>query len=139
MNNAKSKKSKKRKRKRKRILIIDDSSNFIRGLKLGLEGEKERRFRVDIYNDPMLALQDFKAGFYDLLLIDFMMAKMSNYQLCDRIKQIDPEIRICYMSGTYPSFEEAREVFPELQTRCFIPKPIKINDLKKRISTELER
>jgi CheY-like chemotaxis protein len=86
---------------------------------------------VDTYNDPMLALQDFKAGLYDLLLIDFMMAKMSNYKLCDRIRQIDPEIRVCYMSGTYPSFEEVREVFPELQTHCFIPKPIEMNDLKK--------
>jgi response regulator RpfG family c-di-GMP phosphodiesterase len=64
---------------------------------------------------------------------------MSNYQLCDRIRLIDPEIRICYMSGTYPSFEEAREVFPELQTHCFIQKPIEMNDLKKRINTELER
>jgi CheY-like chemotaxis protein len=108
MNNAK---SRKRKRKRKRILIIDDSSDFIRGLKSSLEGEKESRFRVDTYNDPKLALQDFKSSLYDLLLIDFMMAKMSNYQLCDRIRQIDPEIRICYMSGTYPSFEEARKVF----------------------------
>jgi hypothetical protein len=35
---------------------------------------------VDTYNDPMLALQDFKAVLYDLLLIDSMMAKMSNYQ-----------------------------------------------------------
>jgi hypothetical protein len=41
------------------------------------------------------------------------------------------------MSGTYPSLE-AREAFPELQTRCLIPKPIKINDLKRRINTELE-
>jgi CheY-like chemotaxis protein len=118
--------------KGKRILVIDDSADFILGLKSSLEGEKESRFRVDTYNDPMLALQDFKAGLYDLLLIDFMMAKMSNYKLCDRIRQIDPEIRVCYMSGTYPSFEEVREVFPELQTHCFIPKPIEMNDLKKK-------
>jgi hypothetical protein len=41
------------------------------------------------------------------------------------------------MSGTYPSFEEARKVFPELPTHWFILKPIKMNDLKKRIITEL--
>jgi CheY-like chemotaxis protein len=135
MNNAK---SRKRKRKSKRILIIDDISDFIRGLKFGLEGDKESRYRVNTYNDPMLALQDFKAGLYDLPLIDFMMAKMSNYQLCDRIRQINPEIKICYMSGTYPSFEEARKVFPDLSTHCFIPKSIEMNDLKKRINTELK-
>ena len=120
-------------------MVIDDSADFILSLKSSLEGEKESRFRfrVDTYNDPMRALQDFKAGLYDLLLIDFMMAKMSNYQLCDRIRQVDPEIRICYMSGTYPGFEEARKVLPELPIQCFIPKPIKMNDLKKRIITEL--
>jgi CheY-like chemotaxis protein len=142
MNNAKSRKRRGRGRGRgrgKRILVVDDSADFILGLKSSLESEKESRFRVDTYDDPMLALQDFKPGLYDLLLIDFMMAKMSNYQLCDKIRHIDPEIRICYMSGTYPSFEEAREVFPELQTHCFISKPIEMNDLKKRISIELKR
>lgn len=57
---------------------------------------KKSKFRVDIYNDPMLAVKDFKAGLYDLLFIDFMMAN-GNYQLCNRIRQTDPEIRICYI------------------------------------------
>jgi hypothetical protein len=56
-------------------LIIDDSADFILGLKSSLEGEKESRFRMDTYNDPMLALQDFKAGLYDLLFIDFRWQK----------------------------------------------------------------
>ena len=33
--------------------------------------------------------------------------------------------------------EEFREKFPTLDTECLIPKPIQINELVKRIETEL--
>ena len=60
--------------------MLDDSSNATSRLKTALENQgdgrrRQLRYKVDTYKDPMLASQDFKAGLYDLVLIDFMMAK----------------------------------------------------------------
>jgi PleD family two-component response regulator len=51
---------------KKRILIVDDESDITLSLKLGLE---QYGFRVSTYNDPVLALSEFKADLYDLLII----------------------------------------------------------------------
>ena len=54
--------------------------------KLGLE---EVDFPVDVYNDPLLALSDYKPGMYDLLLLDIKMPKTNGFELHKEI--IDKE------------------------------------------------
>jgi len=44
-------------------------------------------FDVDTFNDPELALSNFKPGLYALLLLDFKMPKIDGYELYDRIKK----------------------------------------------------
>ena len=119
---------------RKRVLVLDDSSNTTSRLKTALENQGDesgkRRYKVDTYKDPILALQNFRAGLYCLLPIDFMMAKTSNHKLCNKVK-------ICYTSETYQNYEEARKVFPDLEITCFIPKQAQMQDLVRRISEVL--
>jgi two-component system, OmpR family, response regulator ChvI len=42
---------------------------------------------VDTFNDPEEALSYFKAGLYDLLLIDVRMPKMNDFELYEEIKR----------------------------------------------------
>ena len=51
--------------------------------KIGLECAG---FIVDIFNDPMKSLSGYKAGVYDLLLLDIRMPRMSGFELYDKIK-----------------------------------------------------
>ena len=51
--------------KKKRILIVDDEPDVNMVLKKVLE---QGGFNVDSYDDPLLALDTFNAGLYDLLL-----------------------------------------------------------------------
>ena len=72
------------KQQKARILVVDDEYDAALTLKAILE---EEEFEVDIFNDPKLALSKFKAGKYDLLLLDILMPKMkavnyaSNYKI----------------------------------------------------------
>jgi PleD family two-component response regulator len=51
-----------------RILIIDDESDITLAFRKAL---RDKGFeQVDTVNDPILALKNFKAGSYDLLIID---------------------------------------------------------------------
>ena len=125
----------------RRILVLDDNRDVSSRLKIALEKKenKEQRYQVDTYNDLMWVLENFKAGLYDLFLIDFIMAKTSNYKLCNQVRQTDNKVKICYISETYQNHEEAKKIFPKVEIECFIPKSAKISDLVKRIKGELKR
>jgi two-component system, OmpR family, response regulator ChvI len=57
----------------KRVLIVDDEPDITLLFSTALE---ERGLKVDSFNDPLLALSNFKADFYDLLIVDFKMPKI---------------------------------------------------------------
>jgi DNA-binding response OmpR family regulator len=63
---------------RARILIIDDEQDITLAFKQAL---RDKGLEVDIANDPLLALKNFKAGSYDLLIIDIVMAEMDGISL----------------------------------------------------------
>ncbi|MFL6361720.1 MAG: response regulator [Nitrososphaeraceae archaeon] len=69
---------------RSRILLVDDDVDITTSLKIGLE---DNGFVVDTFNDPLLALSNFKPGIYDLLLFDIRMPQLSGFDLYDKIKK----------------------------------------------------
>jgi PleD family two-component response regulator len=73
------------KRKRK-ILLVDDEPDLTLTLKMGLEDSG--LFEVDTFNDPQLALSNFKPDYYDFLLIDIKMPYLSGYELYDKLRKI---------------------------------------------------
>ena len=94
----------------KRILIInyEDDVNFALKLVLEKEGIREADesncFEVDSYNDPILALQDYQKGHYDLLLIGVVMPKMNGFELSKEIRKIDDSVKICFLiAGEVPN------------------------------------
>jgi DNA-binding response OmpR family regulator len=117
------------------ILIVDDEPDITSSLKMGLE---YNGFEVHTFNDPIEALSNFKAGSYDLVLLDIKMPKMNGFELCQEIKKEDEKVKICFLSAFEPSYEEFRKQFPELNVRCFASKPISIYDLTNRIKEEIE-
>ncbi len=55
---------------------------------------------VDVYKDPFQAVQNFKAGEYHLALLDYgLMPEMSGFDVYNKLKLIDPAIKVCVMSG----------------------------------------
>ena len=97
-----------------------------------------KRIEVYISNDPILALDEFKPNFYDLLLVDINMPYMNGFELCQKILAIDINVRICFMSSVEINPEALREIYPSLGLGCFIRKPITIDYLVKRIMSELD-
>jgi DNA-binding response OmpR family regulator len=56
-------------------------------------------FIVDTFNDPLLALKNFRPDSYDLVLLDIKMPKMDGLQLYKQLKKLDPDVRICFLTG----------------------------------------
>jgi CheY-like chemotaxis protein len=127
----------------KLILIVDDHPDIILTFKRGLEAENEYSsgkvfFQVYAYDDPLLALSEFKPNFYDLLLVDVNMPKVNGFEFSEKILKLDVNVRVCYISAGEMNIEALREQYPSLSIGCFIKKPITIENLVRRVKAELE-
>ena len=120
--------------RKKRILFVNDDSDTIAVMKAGLT---RRGFEVETFVDPKLALQHFKAGLYDLLLLDVLMKGIDGFELYDKMRKIDENVQICFISSSNTSYEEYKNIYPEVQKECFIQKPIRIKELADTIESVL--
>ncbi|CAN5516043.1 hypothetical protein BH18THE2_BH18THE2_22310 [soil metagenome] len=118
----------------KRIMIIDDDEDTNLLFKIVLEGSDHNRIKVDSYNDPFVALEDFRPSLYDLLLINVSMPIMNGFELYYRLKALDNKVKVCFLTAGEMYYETIRrDVFPDLDVNCFIRKPIANKDLIKQV------
>jgi two-component system, OmpR family, response regulator ChvI len=127
-------------KQRARILVVDDDHDVAITLKAILEGEEEssKEFELDVFNDPTLALSNFKAGWYDLLLLDILMPKMNGFELYQQLKNIDDKVKVCFITAYEIYYRALRDLFPTIEVDCFIAKPIGKKELVSRIKSELK-
>jgi DNA-binding response OmpR family regulator len=118
------------------ILVVDDEPDITTTFKKGLENN---HFAVvDAYNDPTLALSNFKPDFYDIVLLDLKMPGLNGFELYQEIKKKDENVKECFITAFEVYYEQLRKDFPKLNVGCFIKKPVEIDSLVKRIKEELE-
>ena len=119
---------------KKRILLVDDEQDITYSFSIALE---DKGFVVDTFNDPQEALSNFKAGLYDLLLLDIKMPKMNGFELYQEMEKIDNKAKACFITAFEVYYKSLRELFPNMKVDCFIKKPITTNDLVERLTSEL--
>ncbi len=117
--------------KMKRILVVDDESDICLTLANVLEGNG---FVVDTFDDPLLALQDFRKDLYDLLILDIKMGKMNGFELYEEIRMIDDKVKICFLTANKSIYGAFVHVSNELKENQFIQIPIQNEDLIKIIN-----
>ncbi|MGA7900397.1 MAG: response regulator [Nitrososphaeraceae archaeon] len=88
--------------------------------------------------DPLLVVKEFEPQFYDLLLTDICMPNMNGFQLCEKILELDIDIRVCFMSALAVNIQALREVYRNVGFGCFIEKPVSIKYLIERLAAELD-
>ncbi len=113
-----------------RILIVDDESDDTLTFKSALE--EAGLFKIHVFNDPQLALSNFKSGIYDLMLVDIRMLKMNGYELYRELRNIDDKVKICFVTASEP-FETFKAAFPTLNQNNYILKPIENEELIERV------
>jgi DNA-binding response OmpR family regulator len=126
-----------------RILLVDDDSDILLTFKKGLEEQADKskfdnkKIQVDTFANPKEAHSSFKAGVYDLLLLDIRMSDISGFELYEELKKIDSKPKVCFITAYELYYESLKKDFPGLDLGCFIKKPISIEDLASKIREEL--
>jgi DNA-binding response OmpR family regulator len=120
-----------------RILVVDDEPDLTTVFSMGLE---DNGFKVDAFNDPLLALAEFKKGSYDLILLDYRMPNMNGFELYTEIRKIDDKVKICFITAFEIYYEELRKKFHlayDNEDIKLIQKPIEIDELVRQIRGQL--
>lgn len=116
-----------------RLLIVDDEANVCRTLQVIMEDEG---YEVTTAQDGRTALAQFETAEFDVVLSDIRMATMDGVEVLKRIKERRPETVVMLITG-YGTMNGAIDAF-----RCgaddFVPKPLDMDYLKRRIRQCLE-
>jgi two-component system, OmpR family, response regulator ChvI len=120
--------------KKKKILLVDDEPDITSSLKIGLE---DNGFAVDTFNDSVLALSNFQADMYDLILLDVKMPKINGFELYEKIREIDSKVKACFITAYEVYYQSLKEIFPDMDFDCYV-KPIDIYDLVIHVKKHLD-
>jgi DNA-binding response OmpR family regulator len=76
-----------------------------------------------------LALQNFRKGIYDFILLDINMKPIDGIELYKKIRDIDKDVKIFIFTVSDPKFEEYKKICSSFEEKYFIRKPISLHDL----------
>jgi CheY-like chemotaxis protein len=120
----------------KKILLVDDEPDVTFTIKNILE---DNRIQVVSFNDPILALNNYKVNFYDLIILDIKMPKMDGFELYIKIREQDPKAKICFLTAITTFNEDFRKtrlaLGKTINEDYFIQKPIKTEALVKKLTS----
>ncbi len=114
----------------RRVLIVDDEADITEALKAGLD---RRGFEVDTFNDPEAAPAEFKPSVYAIAILDIRMPRLNGFELCRRMRKVDGKAGVCFLTAFDVQKEEFEKMFPDLEVKAFLKKPITIGDLAAKL------
>ena len=122
----------------KKILVVDDEPDITFSIKSVLETNGFAS--VDIFNDPADVISEYNnqpRTMYDLLIIDIMMPRMNGFELYEKIKKIDHNAKVCFITAYRMYFEALREMYPDYEVDCFMNKPFENEDLLRKVASAI--
>jgi two-component system catabolic regulation response regulator CreB/two-component system response regulator ChvI len=120
----------------KKVLLVDDEPDICMIYQIVLE---DAGYQCIPYTDPIIALQEFRPNYYDLILLDIKMPVLDGVELCKKIRETDKSIHIIFITASGEFYEKVREErYPELNNYNnvnYIQKPITNEELIKIVNT----
>ena len=122
---------------KKKILVVNDEPDVTTMLKMTLE---RAEFRVDIFNDPVLALESYKPHVYDLVILDIIMPEMDGLELYTQLKGKDSGIKICFLTASSEPYREEllKEKYNQLSKDLFLEMPLPTSEIIREVKKRMQ-
>ena len=116
----------------KHILIVEDEEGILQFLKQGLE---EENYQISAVNNGLDGFNLFQKEKFDLVLLDWMLPKMTGLQVCQKIRETDTKTPIIFLTAK----DTVQETVEGLKTGAndYIKKPFSFDELVERIKVQL--
>ncbi|MFL6485186.1 MAG: response regulator [Nitrososphaera sp.] len=105
------------------VMIVDDEPDILTIFKCYLTSEG---YNVEAFSDSYMALQSFARSpprHYDLLVLDIRMPTINGLQLYQRLKAVDPYVKVIFLSALEAT-DELVSILDGINTADVIRKPI---------------
>jgi len=119
-----------------RILIVDDEMDIANSLKRFII---KSGFDVISFTDPLLALEHFTLlhNRYSVIITDLRMPGMSGLEFTNKIRKINPSVRVFLISAFDTSDLENNSNYKTAKIERVIQKPIKFSIFKEILTNVL--
>lgn len=116
----------------KHILIVEDEEGIVQFLKQGLE---EEGYQVSAANNGKAGLELFENTKFDLVLLDWMLPKMTGLEICKAIRVQNTKIPVIFLTAK----DTVQETVEGLKAGAndYIKKPFSFDELVERIKVQL--
>ena len=78
------------------ILAVDDDPTMTLTLQAYFQSSG---YRMDVKNDPLLAIERVRNGAYDILMLDFLMTPICGDKVVEEIRKFNQDIYIILLTG----------------------------------------
>jgi DNA-binding response OmpR family regulator len=116
----------------KHILIVEDEEGILQFLKQGLE---EENYQISTVNNGLEGYNLFQKEKFDLVLLDWMLPKMTGLEVCKKIRETNSKTPIIFLTAK----DTVQETVEGLKTGAndYIKKPFSFDELVERIKVQL--
>ena len=116
----------------KHILLVEDEEGIVQFLKQGLE---EENYQVTAATNGLDGLTLFQNQKFDLVLLDWMLPKMTGLEVCQKIRETNSKTPIIFLTAK----DTVQETIEGLKTGAndYIKKPFSFDELVERIKVQL--
>jgi DNA-binding response OmpR family regulator len=117
-----------------RILLVEDDSSIVIGLRMNLEREG---YEVELAEDGDTALERIREGDFDLVLLDVMLPKRNGYEVLDALRKEGNLTPVLMLSARSAEMDKVMGL--DLGADDYIPKPFSVAELLARVRAGLRR
>jgi DNA-binding response OmpR family regulator len=97
-------------------------------------------FRVDTFNDPVLAFKDYKPHTYDLVILDVIMPEVDDLELYTQLKRKDSGVNICFLTASSEPYREEllKERYNQLSRYLYLEMPLPTSELIREVKKRMQ-
>jgi two-component system OmpR family response regulator len=128
-----------------KLLIVEDEPAMAGILQFNFEQEG---YEVELARDGFKAMELFETTRpspenpepkepFDAIVLDLMLPGMSGYEICRRIRRVDPQVPVLVLSAR--TLAEDRMMAFDVGTDQYITKPFELAELLNRVRNVIER
>ena len=117
-----------------RILVVDDDE-AVRAV--SYEMLSRLGYDVAVADDGPVALTRMESQYFDAVLLDLSMPKMSGEELFETVRQRYPQTNVVLMTGF--SRDEVEHIVEDNERTVFLPKPFQLSSLQRAVERALQR